>query len=64
MTTTQSIVAILFALLACFLVVYGAVTNNAGVLSAGTGLIGSVAGYVFGKNTGTINQALRHFLRR
>jgi len=58
MTTTQSAVAIIFTLLAVFLVVFGAVTNNAGSLSTGTGLIGSVAGYVFGKNSPAIGRAL------
>ena len=41
-----------------FLIVFGAVTNQAGILSTGTGILGVLLGYIGAKNQPAINAAL------
>lgn len=59
MIDTKAILAVIITVIsmssAAFLVVWGAVTNNAGILSSGTALIGGALGslitYYFAKQT-------------
>lgn len=46
-----------------FLIVFGAVTNQAGVLSTGTGILGVLLGVAGVKYQPTINAKVRTFFR-
>ncbi len=47
-----------------FLIVYGAVTNQAGVLSTGTGILGVLLGYIGASKKPDIQTAFRKVFRR
>lgn len=55
----QLIIIGVAALASLFLIVFGAVTNNSGILSAGTGILGILTGWLGKQNQATINTKVR-----
>ncbi len=60
---TQLIIIGVASLASLFLIVFGAVTNQAGVLSTGTGILGVLLGAAGVKYEPTINQKVKAFYR-
>jgi len=61
MPNTSLIIIGVASLASLFLIIFGAVTNQAGVLSTGTGILGVLLGYIGAKNQTEITKVLKRF---
>ncbi len=63
-TLTQLIIIGVASVASLFLIIFGAVTNQAGVLSTGTGILGVLLGYIGATNKPAIQTAMRKVFKR
>ncbi len=61
---TQLIIICVASAASLFLIVFGAVTNQSGVLATGTGILGALLGYIGASKKPDIQMAFRKVFRR